>query len=476
MFSMSDAPLHHRTIGELARDFRSGELSPVELTEHLLERIETLEPLLGAFRRVCPERAVEQARTAENELRAGEDRGPLLGIPLVVKDLFDVAGLPTTAGTTLLEDNVAQQDATAVERLTAAGMVLLGKTNTVQFAYGGAGINHDHGTPHNPWHETPHLPGGSSSGTGVAVAAGLAPAGLGTDTGGSVRIPASFCGITGLKTPVGHVSRAGVWPLSWSLDSVGPLARSVEDAARVYQVMQGDDPRDPTTRGRSAHDVTQHLDAGVRGRRIAFAETAFWDDVDAEVASAVRACGPVFADLGARVDSIDFPQAQQALDLNPRGLVIAAEAYTLNRRFVDEQYDRLDPVVASRIRLGRDVAAHEYLHTSREWQRLRAEADAALRDVDAVLCPTTMIPPLPIAQADADAGAYTRTNLQCLRNTSIGNLLDLCGLSVPCGFTRGGLPIGLAIYGRSRGEETVLQVGHAFQQATDWHRRHPDLA
>jgi aspartyl-tRNA(Asn)/glutamyl-tRNA(Gln) amidotransferase subunit A len=473
MRAMDTTPVEWRSIARLARDFRSGALSPLELTRHLLSRIAAQDRRAHAFRLVCPDRALAEAGAAEAQLRAGQDRGPLHGVPFVAKDLFDVRGLPTTAGTRLLESNVAAEDATAVARLAAAGMVLLGKTHTVQLAYGGAGINHDQGTPSNPWHPVPHLPGGSSSGTAVAIAAGFAPAGLGTDTGGSVRIPASFCGISGLKTTRGLISRAGVWPLSFSLDTVGPMARSVEDLALVHHALEGPDPRDPSLICRPSQDVVRTLDVGVRELRLAFAETVFWDDADPEVVDAVRACGRVFQDLGARVGHVDLPEADEARRLNPRGLIIAAEAYTLNRRLLDEHFDELDPVVASRMIAGRDVAAHDYLATLLAWQRLRAEAAHRLRDVDALLCPTTMIAARPVGEGEAGLEAYAALNLNCLRNTAIGNILDLCGVSVPCGFTREGLPIGLTIYGKPFDEATVLRAGHAFQQATDWHRRIP---
>ncbi|MDX1431696.1 MAG: amidase [Gammaproteobacteria bacterium] len=462
-------------INSLAAKLRTGELSPVTLTESLLARIEALDGKLGAFSVVCAERALAAARAAEAELAAGVDLGPLHGIPYAAKDLFDVRGLATTAGTRLLADNVAADDAAVITRLARAGMILLGKTVTVQFAYGGAGINHDLGTPHNPWHPEPHLPGGSSSGSAVAVAAGLAPMALGSDTGGSVRIPAALCGITGFKTTVGRVSRAGVYPLSETLDSVGPLTRDVEDAALVYRAIEGPDAADPSTLGHAPCDVMAGLRAGVKNLRIAFAETVFFDDADPEVVAAVRAAGDAFRELGAHVSDMPFPAAAGALELNPRGLVIAAEAYSVNRHFLEAHFDELDPVVAHRMIKGGDIGAADYIATMRALRRLRAQAADELRDVDAVLCPATMIPARPVAEVDRSIESYAEANLACLRNTSIGNILGLCGLSVPCGVTRAGLPIGLMIYARPFCEDMALRVGYAFQRATDWHRATPDV-
>ncbi|MGQ4808163.1 2-amino-5-chloromuconic acid deaminase [Candidatus Entotheonellaceae bacterium PAL068K] len=470
---MPEHALHFQNIGELSRALRQGDISPVELTEHYLSRIDALDGQLHAFKLVLNERALAEARAAELRWRAGVDLGPLHGIPYAIKDLFDVQGLPTTAGSDLLHDNIAAADATVVKRLAQAGMILLGKTHTVQFAYGGVGINHHHGTPKNPWHTTPHVPGGSSSGSGVAVAAGLAPAALGSDTGGSVRIPASLCGTVGLKTTVGQVSRAGVFPLSWSLDSVGPLTRSVADAALLYQGMRGVDPQDPTTKEAAFQDVLAGLRDGVRGLRLACAEAVFWQDADPEVVRAVRACGDVLTGLGAHVSSIAFPEAAEALALNPQGLVIAAEAYTIHQTRINSQFEQFDPIIGQRIIHGKQISAAEYLTTTQAWTALRVRAHDALRDVDALLVPTTMIPALPVDEVDASMQVYTERNLQYLRNTAIGNILNLCGLSVPCGFTRAGLPIGLMIYGKPCHEEMVLRVGYAFEQATDWHHRTP---
>ena len=473
---MDKPPLHYQAITDLADGIRKGDMTSTQLVQNYLDRIKSLDGQLNAFRLTCPERALEQAAAADRQIRAGKDSGILHGIPYAVKDLFDVKGLPTAAGTSLLGENIAAADAHAVQQLQRAGMILLGKTNTVQFAYGGVGINHDHGTPHNPWNRIHHVPGGSSSGSGVAVSAAMVPMALGSDTGGSVRIPASLCGTVGLKSTVGRVSRAGVYPLSWSLDSVGALTRSVEDAALVYQCLQGVDARDETTWGLAALDVLNDLKGGVRGMRLAFAETVFWEDVHPEVAKAVRECGRVFEELGAKVSSIEFSEAQQARQLNSKGLIIAAEAYTLNKKWLEEHFDRLDPIVAHRMIKGKDVAASEYLQNNLAWRNLRTKALDSLMDVDALLVPTTAIPALPTAEVDANMELYSERNLSYLRNTAIGNVLNMCGLSVPCGFTKQGLPIGLMIYAKPFQENIVLRAGYAFQAVTDWHRRRPDLS
>lgn len=468
--------MHNMTIAELGRKIRAGELSPLELTEGCLARIEALDGKLNAFRVVCRDRALCEAEAAELALRSGRVSNPLQGIPYAAKDIFDVAGLPTTAGTHLLAKKVAKEDAGVISRLAQAGMILIGKTNTVQFAYSGVGINHDHGTPHNPWHAEHHVPGGSSSGSAVALAAGMVPMALGSDTGGSVRIPASLCGTTALKTTPGRISRKGVYPLSWSLDSVGPMTRSVEDAALVYQCLQGIDLEDRTTWGIQPYDVLGGLKDGVAGMRLAFPETVFWEKAVPDVVEAVRECGKVFQSLGAQVSSIDLPEAREARDIFQRGFIIAAEGYTNNKEWLQKHFEELDPVVAFRMIKGKDISATEYLEDELKSERLQFEVNAKLRDIDALLVPATFIPAVPVDEVDRDNSTYTEFNLSYLRNTSIGNILNLCGLAVPCGFSEKGLPIGLMIYGKSFQEDVVLRVGYAFQQVTDWHRHLPDLA
>src|SRR5260221_2086552 len=474
--TMSDATPAFESITALSARIGSGRLSPVTIVEELLGRIDALDGRLRSFIRIMPERALAQARAAESALKSGAGLGILHGIPYAAKDLFDVKGAPTTAGTHVLANNIAGQDCTVVGKLAAAGMVLLGKTHTVQFAYGASGINHDHGTPHNPWHALPHAPGGSSSGSAVAVAAGLVPMALGTDTGRSGRVPAAPCGIGGVKTTVGRVSRAGVYPLSWTLDSVGPITRSVEDAALVYQAMQGADTRDESTAGVAPHDTLRGLKDGVKGLRIAFGETIFFDDVYPEVEKAVRDAGPGFKSLGAQLASIEVPEAAAAWAEKKRPLLIPAEACAVNRELLDKHLDALDPVIGPRMLTGRTLSAPDYFALLRRLAELKEQIQWTLRDVDALIVPTTMAAAKPLAVIDASSESYLDYNLRVHRNTGIGNLLNLCAVSVPCRFTSEGLPIGLMVYAKPFHEDMALRVAFAYEQATQWHTRRPDLA
>ena len=408
---MSETPLHWHSIAELSRRIHAGTLSPVELMERLLDRVDALDPALESFRLVARERALATARAAETALRVGQDCGPLHGIPFAAKDIFDVRGLPTTAGSNHLSDNVAAADATAVRRLREAGMVLLGKTQTVQFAMGAPGINHHHGTPHNPWAEEHHVPGGSSSGSAAAVCAGLVPMALGSDTGGSVRIPAALCGTVGLKTTVGQVSRAGVFPISWTLDSVGPLTRTVEDAALVYQSMQGADPLDASTAAARARDVLGGLAQGVKGLRIAIAGAPFWDDVDPEIVEAVRATAEVFARLGARVFELELPQAAAAYEANRGGLISSVEGNYMHEKLLGAGFAAYDPVVLERLNPGRGASGVDYVRALETCRGLAAAAERSLADVDAFLAPASAAPSRPFAELDASIEAYRRATL-----------------------------------------------------------------
>lgn len=459
-----DNALAFAPIAELAPLIRRGELSPLELTEFYLERVERYDPALNAYLAVTAERARAQARAAEAQIAAGTYLGPLHGIPLAFKDLVDVAGLPTTGGSTLLRDHIAAADATVARRLFAAGVVLLGKTQLVEFAFGGTGVNHHYGTPVNPWDaETHRLPGGSSSGSGVAVAAGLAPAALGSDTGGSVRIPASFCGLTGLKPTFGLLPNTGVLPLDPTLDSIGPLCRTAGDCALLFQAMA-----DP------ALCMVDHLEGEVAGLRLCFPHEYFWDDVDVEVETAVRAAASVFADLGVYADEISLDVLDELAQWRSGPSTTAVEAYLYHRRNLEAHFDQFDPIVSARILDGREVLAADFLEQLRVRDELRCKARMALENVDFLVTPTTPFVAPALDEVDRD-DVYFSINGLCLRNTIAVNLLGLCAISLPCGFTGDGLPIGLQLIGHPRDEARLLRLAHAFEQASAYNLPTPEL-
>jgi aspartyl-tRNA(Asn)/glutamyl-tRNA(Gln) amidotransferase subunit A len=471
---MADTELHWQPIEVLSTRIHEGTLSPVTLMAHFLDRAEALNPALNAFRLLPRERAMEAARASELALASGADAGPLHGIPFAAKDIIDVAGLPTTAGSNGMLNNVPDKDATVVERLRRAGMVLMGKTNTVQFALGAPGVNRAQGTPCNPWAREHHVPGGSSSGSAVAAGAGLVPMALGTDTGGSVRIPAGLCGTVGLKPTVSQVSRAGVFPLSETLDSVGPLTRSVRGAALVHQALHGADPRDPMTRPAIRQDVVSGLEAGAIGLRVGIAEDLFIEDQDAEITTSVEAAADVLASLGAHIHRLAMPQARRALEANPRMRISSVEAALAHEDRLPG-FEAYDPTLEFRLAEGRSVSATDYLRARRATAALAEEAEQTLGDIDVFITATTPSTARPLAEVDATEESYQYWNTRYSRNTVIGNLLGLCAISVPCGFDDRGLPIGLMIHGKPRDEAKVLRAALAFEAATDWHQRRPEV-
>lgn len=471
---MDDA-LAFASVTELTALIRRRELAPVELAQLYLDRIDAYDRILNAFLAVTPERAVAAARAAEAALAGGITRGPLDGIPVALKDLFDVAGLPTTAGSRLLASQVAEKDSWVTGRLASAGAGLLGKTHMVEFAFGGVGINHHYGTPWNPWDaEVQRIPGGSSSGSAVAVAAGLAPVAVGTDTGGSVRIPAAFCGLVGLKPTFGRVSTAGVVPLDRNLDSVGPLARTVEDAALVFELLAGRDPADPSTWEQPPLGPLTDLDEEIAGLRVCFPREFFWEEVDEEVEAAVRASAQVFADLNAHVDDLSLEILDDLSELRAGVNLTAVETYRYFRDHLEHRLDQFDPIVYPRMLAGRDVRAVDFLQQQLAFAGLRQRTARALESVDFLITPTVPFAALPVDEVDGD-DEYFRVNGLCLRNTSAVNQLGLCALSLPCGFTRAGLPIGLQLIGKPFDEARLLRLGRAYEQAAGWTGRYPDL-
>jgi aspartyl-tRNA(Asn)/glutamyl-tRNA(Gln) amidotransferase subunit A len=453
------------TVAELSHAFGARTLSPVDAVEALLERIRKRDAALHAYIAVHEAEARLAAEAADKAIRSGHRVGPLHGVPIALKDLVEMQGRVTTGGSKVWKDRVSPVTATLAERLITAGMIVIGKTHTVEFAMGSFGTNTHMGTPRNPWDLAVHrTPGGSSSGSGVAVAAGLAPVAIGTDTGGSVRLPAGWCGIVGLKVTAGRISTYGVLPLSSTLDTPGPLARSVEDAALIFRVLNGPDPRDPQTLAWTPADPLPALRRGAAGLRIAVMPDAERAGVSDEVLAAYDASVETLARLGARIVRPALPHRFGDYAA-ATGRIIGAEGYRFVGHLVDDMSLPVDPHIRPRIQLGRNVSARDYLLTLAERAERCREFAAALADVDALLTPTTQTAALPIDKVDQSGTAahFTRA----------GNYLGLCGLAVPNGFTPAGLPTSLQILCHAGDESMALRIGWAHEQATDWKARRP---
>jgi aspartyl-tRNA(Asn)/glutamyl-tRNA(Gln) amidotransferase subunit A len=462
------------TVAGLAAAIRARTISPVEATREFLSRIDRLDGRLRAFITVDAAAAQERARALEKDAMAGRWHGPLHGVPLAHKDLFRIAPLPTSCGTKTAEYFVAERDATAVARLAEAGAITLGKLNMAELAMGPYGDNAHHGDVQNPW-RLGHVSGGSSSGSGAAVAAGLALGALGTDTGGSIRLPAACCGIAGLKPTYGRVSRAGAMPLSWSMDHIGPMARTVRDVALMLEVMAGADPEDATASVRSVDDYTGGLGRSIRGLRVALADNYYFDGVAPEVLNAVLQMGATLERLGARVAPLRLPDPQIIHDVS--GIVARAESTVVHSRVLRERAHELQPAVRARLEVGERVSAHDYLQALRLRARLTREFIRGVFDeADLVLAPATPTPAPPLAEVTAGDGEAIAARMgRFSRLTRPWNGLGLPVLALPCGFSADGLPIGAQLAGRPFDEATVLRAGHAYEQATEWHRRRPRL-
>ena len=451
---------------DLSQAIASKRLSPVDVVEAHLARIAKLDPKLHAYIDVYRDEARAAAADADKEIRAGRSRGPFHGVPIAVKDIIDMEGHVTTGGSASRLDHVAKTTATIVRRALAQRMIVLGKTHTVEFACGAWGTNQHMGTPWNPWDlEVARVPGGSSSGSGVAVAARMAPWALGTDTGCSVRQPAAWCGITGLKTTIGRLSTHGILPLSPTLDTPGTLARTVRDAAALYNMLQGPDPLDALTRMHAPDDPMPTIDEGVKGLKLARLPAAERAGVQDDVLSAYDQSLEALTKLGARIVDIALPF--RLAEFTNMTSITNAEGYLVNKATIDDPATKVDEVVRRRLLGGAKVAAHEYLATMRLREEMKRKFDDAMKGIDAFLTPATETAAFPLGEIDYDAAP--------VRFARWVNILDLCGLVVPNGFTRDGLPTSLQVVGRGYEEATVLRVGQAFEKATDWHERMPGL-
>ena len=466
----------YATIIELSAALKAGGVGVVELTEALLTRIEVQNPKLGAFIEVMHGRALTEARSAQESIRAGRYLGPLHGIPYAAKDLFDVAGVATTAGTHFLNDNIAARDCTVVRRLSDAGMILLGKTITCQLAADIIGLNFDRARLTIPGIARPTCRVARARAQGFASRRGWRRWRSGRTPGARFVFRRRTVVGWGLKTTVGRVSRQGVFPESTTLDSVGPLTRTVEDAALVYHAIHGPDREDETTLNFPEHDTLIGLKTGVQGLRIAFAEGVLFEDLHPDVEAAVREAGQVLSSLGARLTSIELAEFQSVLEMTPDPWrCLSVEGYACHQTLFDKHGEELDPM-AQNAMAGKHVLAVDYYRVLRQLLELQRRVSERMNQVDVVLVPTVPIPAVTVEEAAADRAQIAKYAGIYVRNTSVGNLLRLCSVSVPCGFCSKGLPIGLMIYAKPFDEAMALRVAYAYEQATEWHDVHPDLS
>jgi len=457
------------TIAEVSALLRGRKVSPVELAKEALDRIAQLNPRLNAFLTVTDELALEQARTAESEIAAGNYRGPLHGIPVAVKDLFFTRGVRTTAGSKIFADFVPDFDSTVVAKLREAGAVLVGKTALHELAYGVTNDNPHYGPTRNPWNPA-HTPGGSSGGSGAAVATGMAFAAMGTDTGGSIRIPASFCGVAGLKPTFGRVSVHGVFPLGYTLDHMGPLARTVEDVALVYDAIAGYDFQDDFSVDCPVREV--RFRKKLNGIRVGIIEDYFFDHVHPEVEREVREALRVLTNLGAQAMPVELPAMADLTEASR--VTLLAEAYVLHKKNLEDHPNDFGKDVKLLVERGRDANAPDYIAAQLARYKFRRRLEQLFQQVDVLVTPTTPLTAFPIGVTKLTlAGREEDARGASTRFTRCFNATGHPSLSLCCGFDGEGLPVGLQIVGKLWDEATVLQVGYAYEQATEWHKRRP---
>lgn len=456
--------LHTLTISDALEAIHTKKLSIRELVEACFLQIERLNSKLNAFITVIPPEDAIQAQVSENNSSSTKT---LPGIPLAIKDLFDIAGLRTTIGSKFFAENIAEQDGFVIEKLKQAGAILVGKTNTHEIALGITGNNPHYGTARNPWDPT-RIPGGSSSGSAIAVSTGMALGALGSDTGGSIRIPASLCGVVGFKPTFGRVSLRGVFPLSWNLDHVGPFAKCVRDIALMLQVIAVHDPLDSASVKMLTGDYLSHLKDDLKRRKVALGVGDFIETSDPEVLAAVHEAANVFKSLGCKVEEVDVSWLQEAALANK--IMTQSDGAAVHRDRLREHPEMFGNDIRRRLEDGANTPLSDYILARRTQSEVKKRLEQFFETYDFLVMPTTPIAAPTIEGHDAieQAGRLTRF-------TAPFNLSGLPALSLPCGFTKEGLPIGLQIMSRAWGESKVLNIGHAFEQATEWHKRVPSL-
>jgi aspartyl-tRNA(Asn)/glutamyl-tRNA(Gln) amidotransferase subunit A len=462
------------TISQASKQIESGELSPVELTKSCLERIEEVDDKINAFISVQADQALEVAKGAETQIGAGYYLGPLHGIPVGLKDNVSVRGIATTAGSKVLEKNIAEEDATVAARLKQSGALLIGRLNMHEFAWGGTSDNPHYGPVRNPWN-TERFPAGSSGGSGAAVAAREVPGALGSDTGGSIRLPSAINGVVGIRPTIGRVSNYNVIPLAWSMDTVGPITRTVADNALMFNALAGHDPKDEGTSRVSVDDYTARLDLGARGIRIGIVSDYFFTHLQPDVHDAVKAAIETLEAEGAQVEEVKIENIHG--NISAQLTIESAEPSAYHQQWLRERPEDYGEDVRTLLELGELYLATHYIQAQRYRTLLRKEFLEAFNFVDVFICPTLPFTATPVGAMSVVIENDEEENMlsAIMQYTGVPSLTGLPSLAIPCGFDHEGLPVGMQIIGRPYEESTLYRVGHAYQQVTDWHRKAPSL-
>mgnify|MGYP001202831294 CR=1 FL=1 len=470
---MTEENLCYSSVRELSELVSHKKVSPVEIIEAHLDRISQTEPVLNSFITLLADEARDAAKRAESMINKGTYLGPLHGIPVGLKDLFNTGGVKTTSGSRIFDNYVPSEDCTVASKFRAAGAILIGKLNMHQFAYGPTGENPDYGHMHNPW-DPEKITGGSSGGSGSAAASGQCTITMGSDTGGSVRIPSSFCGIVGLKPTYGLVSRNGLTPLSWCLDHPGPMVRTVEDAALTMNVISGFDPRDVASARVKVPDYTETLGQSIKGMRVGLVKQFFDAPLDSEVENIVRVAISHLESLGAEIHEVSMPMFDQSQAIS--GTILMCEAAAYHRDLLRDHADELYLPVRLRLESGLMITAADYLKAQQARSLFNASVDALYEHVDVLVGPSQPITaPTLLDQSVEINGTRLGTTAAVTQYSRPYNITGTPAITIPCGFSTSGMPIGLQIAGKAFAEPTVFKVAHAYESTTEWHRQHPEI-
>lgn len=470
---MESNDLCNLSAGQLSRLIKNKDVSTVEVIEEHLSRINALEPALNSFITLLPDYAMEAARHAEQEILAGRYRGPLHGIPLGLKDLFYLKGIPNTSGSKIFADYIPSFDSTIVSRLKEAGVILTGKLNLHQLAYGATGENPDFGNMHNPWNPE-FIAGGSSGGSASAVISGQCTLATGTDTGGSIRIPSALCGLVGLKPTYGLLSRYGITALSWSQDHPGPITKNVEDCALIMNAIAGYDSNDPSSTKVLLPDYTKVLTKNIKGLRIGVPKEYFQDPIDSEVEQTVRNAMTLLGALGATVDEVSWPMYQSSKTIST--IIIMAEATSYHTELIRNYGSQLYPPVRVRLEAGFFISSVDYIQAQRARRLFVNQSYDLFKKIDLLAGPTVPITAFKIGTTKVKLKDNTMDAVPILTQyTRPFNLNGFPAITIPCGFSKDGLPIGLQLAGRPFDEKTLLQAAYAYEQSTEWYKRRPIL-